>query len=177
MSAPRVIADAAGFAAAFDRIERAVRAEFPADIPLAIIGVRSRGEHLAKRLAGNLRAAGRRNIDSGTLDITWYRDDLSGRGAHTLVRPTEIDFSLDDKPVVLVDDVLFTGRSVRAALDALMDFGRPRCIRLAVMADRGGRELPIQPDYRGLEVAARADEKVEVRLAETDGADLITVVG
>jgi pyrimidine operon attenuation protein/uracil phosphoribosyltransferase len=171
----RVLADAAEIRRALGRWTTAIRAEFDPAAPLAVVGIVSRGELLARRLAELLRAQGFRDVDVGMLDITWYRDDLAGKGGKTVVRPTAIDFDIDGKPLVLVDDVLFTGRSVRAALDALMDFGRPRCIRLAVLVERLGRELPIQADYTGLKADATAKETVEVRLSELDGKDEVVV--
>ena len=112
----------------------------------------------------------------GVLDITLYRDDLSEIGPRPLVRPTQLDVDIDKTPLLLVDDVLFTGRSVRAGMDALSDFGRPGAIRLAVLVDRGGRELPIQPDFVGLTLTdVPADHEVKVRLRETDGVDEIVV--
>jgi pyrimidine operon attenuation protein/uracil phosphoribosyltransferase len=170
----RVIADAAELDRALQRIAEAIRRAFP-DHPPAVIGIRTRGEPLARRLAAKLAEAGGPRPEFGVLDITLHRDDLAGRGGKTLVRPTDIPFSLDGRSVVLVDDVLFTGRSVRAALDALVDFGRPRCIKLAVLADRGGRELPIQADFLGLHADAGPHEKVRVRLAETDGRDEVAI--
>src|SRR5437762_6696226 len=114
---------------------------------LNIVGIRTRGETLANRLTDSLRKQGFNRIGRGVLDITLYRDDLSEIGPRPLVRPTQINIDIDAQPLLLVDDVLFTGRSVRAAMDALSDFGRPSAIRLAVLVDRGGRELPIQPDF------------------------------
>jgi pyrimidine operon attenuation protein/uracil phosphoribosyltransferase len=153
-----------------------VAAAFPADKPLGIIGIRTRGEILAQRLTNLLKQRGFSQIHRGTLDITLYRDDLSEIGPKPLVRPTAIDFDLDGKPILLVDDVLVTGRSIRAALSALSDFGRPSVIRLLVLADRGGRELPIHPDYAGFTLKdVPRDYRVNVRLAETDQTDEITV--
>jgi pyrimidine operon attenuation protein/uracil phosphoribosyltransferase len=143
---------------------------------LVLVGIRTRGETLAGRLEPVLRGLGTAPVERGVLDITLYRDDLSEVGPRPLVRPTRIDVSLDQKSVVLVDDVVFTGRSVRAALDALSDFGRPSTIRLAVLVDRGGRELPIQPDYCALRVApVPPDHRVHVRLREVDGIEQITI--
>ena len=138
---------------------------------LNIVGIRTRGETLAQRLTTILQSRGYAKIGRGVLDITLYRDDLSEIGPRPLVRPTQIDIDIDGQPLLLVDDVLFTGRSIRAALDALSDFGRPSAIRLAVLVDRGGRELPIQPDFVGADAAAmcRQDHRVNVRLTETDG--------
>jgi len=140
--------------------------------PWHLIGIRSRGDVIAHRLAERLGAGA-----VGTLDITLYRDDLSELGAQAAVRTTEIDFDLTARDVVLVDDVLMTGRSVRAALQSLVDLGRPRRVWLAVLVDRGGRELPISPDFVALDLrehgAVDADTQVEVRLAPTDPADEI----
>lgn len=152
-------------AAAFDRTQL-----------LNVVGIRTRGEILAERLAAMLAKRGFGDIGRGVLDITLYRDDLSEVGPRPIVGPTKIDIPLDGVPLLLVDDVLFTGRSVRAALNLLADYGRPSAVRLAVLVDRGGRELPIQPDF----VALRLDEvpstqRVNVRLTESDGADEIVV--
>lgn len=142
---------------------------------LAVIGIRTRGEVLAQRVVQRLRQAGR-TVEHGVLDITFYRDDLSLRKGMPLVRATEIDFELDDKLVLLVDDVLATGRSVRAALDALTDFGRPRAIRLGVLVDRGGRELPIAADFIGASLQVPPDARVQVRLQEQDGLEGVFLV-
>ena len=159
-----------------ERLAIRIAAAFPPDSPLSVIGIRTRGEVLAERLAGLLAKRGFTKLGRGVLDITFYRDDLSGAGAKPLIRPTEINFDIDDKPALLVDDVIFTGRSIRAAMDALTDFGRPSRIRLAVLADRGGRELPIQPDFVGLMLKeVPADHRVNVRMIEIDGRDEIVV--
>ena len=166
-----------------DDIERVIAtladkasAAFSTDKPLAIIGIRTRGEILAQRLTRTLQAKGYNRIHRGVLDITLYRDDLSEIGPKPMVRPTKIDFDLDGIPILLVDDVLFTGRSIRAALSALGDFGRPAIIRLLVLVDRGGRELPIQADYTGLTLKdVPKDHRVNVRLREVDGSDEIVV--
>jgi len=144
--------------------------------PLALIGIRSRGELIAQRLAAELqtRSNGKEKIDVGALDITLYRDDLVARRAITIPQGTDMNFRLDDRPVILCDDVLETGRSVRAALDALVDFGRPRLIRLAVFVDRGRREFPIAADYTGLKVdAPNPEQKIIVRLQPTDPEDAV----
>jgi pyrimidine operon attenuation protein/uracil phosphoribosyltransferase len=153
-----------------------IAAAFSPEKPLGIIGIRTRGEVLAERLTQALHARGFGRIERGTLDITLYRDDLSEIGPKPLVRPTAVSFALDGLPVLLVDDVLFTGRSIRAALSALSDFGRPAVIRLVVLADRGGRELPIQADFVGLTLKdVPRDYRVNVRLQEVDQVDEITV--
>lgn len=136
---------------------------------LAIVGIRRGGVHLAGRLRRTLAAAGR-EPPLGTLDIALYRDDLSERSPAPVVGPTDIPFAVTGKNIVLVDDVLYTGRTVRAALDELVDFGRPRRVLLAVLVDRGGRELPIAADVVGLTLAVPEAEQVEVRLVESGAA-------
>src|SRR4051812_41632482 len=159
-----------------DHLVSGIASDFPPDRKLNIVGIRTRGETLAARIASALEGRGYGAIGRGVLDITLYRDDLSEIGPRPMVRPTRIDVDLDAHPLLLVDDVLFTGRSVRAALDALSDFGRPGVIRLAVLVDRGGRELPIQPDYVGLKLTdVPRTHHVQVRLRETDGVDEIEV--
>ena len=144
---------------------------------LALVGIRTRGVPLARRLAANLQQIAEREIPLGALDITLYRDDLMRHtvGPQPLLRHTEIPFSIDDRRILLVDDVLYTGRTVRAALDALVDFGRPRAIQLIVLVDRGHRELPIKADYVGKNLPTAVRESVQVRLAETDGADEVLI--
>ena len=159
-----------------DKLAGAISAVFPKDKPLNIIGIRTRGEVLAQRLTLKLQQSGYSLIGRGVLDITLYRDDLSEVGPRPMVRPTNITIDIDATPLILVDDVLFTGRSIRAALDALADYGRPAMIRLAVLVDRGGRELPIQPDFVGITLGeVPRDHRVNVRFTETDGRDEITV--
>jgi len=140
---------------------------------LALVGVRTRGVHLARRLARTLREITGHDIPTGTLDITLYRDDLMRHavGPQPLVRSTEIPFSIDGRTILLVDDVLYTGRTTRAALDALIDFGRPRGIQLIVLVDRGHRELPIKADYVGKNLPTSPEESVQVRLEESDSRD------
>lgn len=157
------------------KLARAIAAAAPRDVPVAVVGIRRRGETLARRLLPLLEAAGLKPAHYGVLDITLYRDDLTTIGPNAVVRGTEIDFDITDTWLVLVDDVLYTGRSVRAALDALTDLGRPRAIRLAVLVDRGRRELPIQPDFVGLRTDTEAHHVVQVRLVETDGRDEVTL--
>jgi pyrimidine operon attenuation protein/uracil phosphoribosyltransferase len=140
---------------------------------VALIGVRSRGVPLARRLAHALKDITHDEVPTGALDITLYRDDLMRHqvGPQPLVRKTEIPFSIDDRTIILVDDVLYTGRTTRAALDALIDFGRPKAIQLVVLVDRGHRELPIKADYVGKNVPTSSQESVQVRLHELDGVD------
>lgn len=143
---------------------------------LCLVGIRNRGVYLAQRLAASIKKIEGQEAPVGTLDITLYRDDLTLIASHPVVHKTEIDFDIKDKNVVLVDDVLYTGRTVRAALDALIDLGRPRSIQLAVMVDRGHRELPIRADYAGKNIPTASNETVEVRLAEVDGKDEVVIV-
>ncbi len=142
---------------------------------LALVGIRSRGVPLAKRLQKVINEAEGVDVPVGELDITLYRDDVfSGLGVPE-VRTTLLPFEIADRRVVLVDDVLYTGRTVRAALDAVMDWGRPRSIQLAVLVDRGHRELPVQADFTGLHLETCADESVQVRLEETDEEDAVVL--
>ncbi len=143
---------------------------------LAIVGIRRGGVHLAQRLKRELAAATGREVPVGTLDIALYRDDLSERASAPVVGPTDIRFPVTGKTIVLVDDVLYTGRTVRAALDELVDFGRPRRVLLAVLIDRGGRELPIAPDVVGALVEVPQADQVEVRLKEAGDAEDAVVV-
>ena len=143
---------------------------------VCLIGIRNRGAYLAKRLADFIANIEKGDIPVGILDITLYRDDLSLVAAQPLVHKTEIGFDITDKYIVLVDDVLYTGRTVRAALDALVDFGRPKSIQLAVLVDRGHRELPIRADYVGKNIPTAANETVEVRLSEVDGRDEVVIM-
>jgi len=152
-------------------------AENRSDTEIAAIGIRSRGEILAGRLSDELSKELGKAVPCGTLDITLYRDDLNcpeGIG-QPVVRTTEIGFDINDKIIILVDDVLYTGRSTRAAMDALIDLGRPRAIRLAVLVDRVGREFPIQADYAGYKSNAAPGELVQVRFIECDGKDEVVI--
>jgi pyrimidine operon attenuation protein/uracil phosphoribosyltransferase len=142
---------------------------------VVLVGIRTRGVPLAKRIAQKLLEAEETSVPVGALDITLYRDDLTQIGPHPLVRRTEIPFSLDGKVVILVDDVLFTGRTIRAALDSIIDLGRPKAIRLAVLIDRGHRELPIHADYVGRVVPTKATENVKVNLSESDGTEDVVI--
>jgi pyrimidine operon attenuation protein/uracil phosphoribosyltransferase len=146
---------------------------------LALVGIRARGVPIAARLAAHLKDLAGVDVPTGALDITLYRDDLMHHavGVQPVVRRTEIPFSLDDRTVLLVDDVLYTGRTIRAALDALIDFGRPRSIQLAVLVDRGHRELPIRADYVGRNIPTSRQQSVQVRLQEVDGRDDVEVEG
>ncbi|MFZ3122818.1 MAG: bifunctional pyr operon transcriptional regulator/uracil phosphoribosyltransferase PyrR [Thermodesulfovibrionales bacterium] len=142
---------------------------------LCLVGIQRGGVHLAKRLAGKIKEIEGREIPVGSLDIAFYRDDLNIRKEQPQIRRTEVPCEITDMKVVLVDDVLFTGRSIRAAMDALMDMGRPSCIQLAVLIDRGHRELPIKADFAGKNIPTATDENVEVSLEEDGLEDKVTI--
>jgi pyrimidine operon attenuation protein/uracil phosphoribosyltransferase len=142
---------------------------------VVLVGIAARGDDLARRLATEIQRIEGTSLLVGVLDITFYRDDIGLRAEAPEVRETRIPFDVTGKTVVLVDDVLFTGRTIRSAMDALVDFGRPRAIQLAVLVDRGHRELPIRADYVGKNVPTRATQQVQVRLKETDGVDAVDV--
>jgi pyrimidine operon attenuation protein / uracil phosphoribosyltransferase len=143
---------------------------------LALIGIRTRGVPLAQRLASRLSALVKQNFPVGTLDITLYRDDLSTVAPQPLLKKTEIDFDLNGRTVLLCDDVLYTGRTIRAAMDGVIDLGRPRAIRLAVLIDRGHRELPIEANYVGKTVPTSSREVIQALFEETDGADEVWIL-
>ena len=143
---------------------------------LCLIGIRNRGVFLAQRLAECIKKIEGQDVPVGALDITLYRDDLTMIAQQPVVHKTEISFDIDDKNVILVDDVLYTGRTIRAALDALIDFGRPKAIQLAVLVDRGHRELPVRADFVGKNIPTAKNETVEVRLEDTDGKDEVVIV-
>ena len=168
--------DADGIRRALTRIAHEIleRNEGPNDVIL--VGLRRRGVPLARRLAALIRQFEEAEVAVGELDITMYRDDLELRGTRPEMHPTSMPRDVTEKRVVLVDDVLYTGRTVRAALDAIQDYGRPRVIQLAVLVDRGHRELPIRPDYVGKNVPTARHEEVAVLLEETDGRDEVMLV-
>ncbi len=162
---------------AIDEIAARVVKDLSPDDSVAAVGIRSRGEIIAQRLAEKLSALLGKDVPCGTLDITLYRDDLNSPSQTTQpqVRTTEIGFDIDERVIILVDDVLYTGRSTRSALDALVDLGRPRCIKLAVLVERAGRELPIQADYIGFKADVQIGKVVQVNLVESDGRDEVTI--
>ncbi|MCU0651358.1 MAG: bifunctional pyr operon transcriptional regulator/uracil phosphoribosyltransferase PyrR [Candidatus Omnitrophica bacterium] len=143
---------------------------------LCLVGIRNRGAYLAKRLAERITEIEKAKVPVGVLDITLYRDDLTLIAQQPVVHKTEIDFDISEKTVVLVDDVLYTGRTIRAAMDALIDLGRPKSVQLAVLIDRGHRELPIRADYAGKNIPTAKNETIEVRLSEVDGADEVVII-
>jgi pyrimidine operon attenuation protein/uracil phosphoribosyltransferase len=143
---------------------------------LVLVGMHTRGVPLAERLAANIASYESLSIPVGALDISLYRDDLASLELKPIVQRSDIPVNIDGKSVVLVDDVLYTGRSIRAAMDALMDFGRPQDIQLAVLIDRGHRELPVRADYIGKNIPSSRDEEIQVQLEETDGIDEVTII-
>ena len=170
-SGPRTIMDAGKIERGLARIAAEIRDSDSGE--LAVVGIRTRGVTLAERLVAKLGEHDDVQVQFGILDINLYRDDLSLVADHPVLRKTEIPFPVNGMRIVLVDDVLFTGRTVRAALDALADLGRPRVIELAVLVDRGNRELPIRADYVGATVQTSTDQWVKVHLVEQDGADRV----
>ena len=174
-----VVMDADRIARALTRIAHEIVERNRGVHEIALVGVRSRGVPLARRIARSLHEITGDDVATGALDITLYRDDLMRHaiGAQPLVRSTEIPFTIDDKRILLVDDVLYTGRTIRAALDALIEFGRPKSIQLVVLVDRGHRELPIKADYVGKNLPTAPSESVQVHLTEIDGKDEVEIQG
>ncbi|MBX6753760.1 MAG: bifunctional pyr operon transcriptional regulator/uracil phosphoribosyltransferase PyrR [Thermorudis peleae] len=168
-----LVLDAAGLAVTLDHLAAAIAAQFAGQRELALVGIRRRGDLLAQRLAERLAARLGFRPPIGALDITLYRDDFDSLAEQPIIGQTDIPFALHGKTIILVDDVLYTGRTVRAALDELLDLGRPTRIALAVLVDRGGRELPICPDFTGLQLPVAPHAQVQVLLAELDGRDAV----
>jgi pyrimidine operon attenuation protein/uracil phosphoribosyltransferase len=168
------VLDEAALDRALTRIAHEILERNDGAADLAFVGLRTRGVTLAQRLAGAITRIDGAALPVGALDITLYRDDLAMRGV-PVVRGTEIPFSIKGKTVILVDDVLFTGRTIRAALDAIIDLGRPKSVQLAILVDRGHRELPIRPDYIGKNLPTSRRESVAVRLREHDGEDRVVI--
>jgi len=167
----RVVLDRVAIQRALTRITHEILEKNRGTEQLALVGIYTRGVYLSQRLAAEIKKGEGVSVPCGEIDITLYRDDVGRSRARPEVRSTTIPFSVDDLRIVLVDDVLYTGRTVRAAMDALIDFGRPRSIQLAVLVDRGHRELPIRADYVGKNLPTAHDEHVHVRLVERDGVD------
>jgi pyrimidine operon attenuation protein / uracil phosphoribosyltransferase len=172
----RLVLDAKALDRALTRITHEILERNRDTSGLVLIGIRSRGVDLAARLAAKISAVENILVPTGIIDITLYRDDLTRAAQQPQVKGTDIRFAIDDRQVILVDDVLFTGRTIRAALDALMDFGRPQSVQLAVLIDRGHRELPIRADYVGKNLPTSVSEAVEVHLEERDGRDEVVLV-
>jgi pyrimidine operon attenuation protein/uracil phosphoribosyltransferase len=163
---------------AHEIVERAPKNAGPDDAGLALVGIHTRGALIANRLHALVGELVGEEVPSGDLDISFYRDDVENRppDANPVVKASHLDFELAGRTVVLVDDVLYTGRTVRSAIDALFDYGRPARVQLAVLVDRGHRELPIRPDYVGKNLPTAPTERVNVRLEESDGADEVAIV-
>jgi len=173
---PKIILDRDGIQRAVSRIAHEILERNYGIEHLALVGIQRGGVHLARRLAKKIGEIERGDVPVGSLDITLYRDDLNTKGAQPTLRKTEITFELQDRHVVLVDDVLYTGRTIRAAMDGLIDLGRPQTIQLAVLIDRGHRELPIRADFVGKNVPTGHDESVQVSLAEEGEEDKVLLL-
>jgi pyrimidine operon attenuation protein / uracil phosphoribosyltransferase len=172
-----LILDKAGIDRALTRIAHEMLEKSKGAKELGLIGIQRGGVHLARRLAAKIREIEGVEVPVGSLDITMYRDDLSTRKSQPVPQATDITFDVQDKLIVLVDDVLFTGRTIRAALNSIMDYGRPRRVQLAVLVDRGHRELPIRADFVGKNLPTSAREKVEVMLAEDGVEEKVVILG
>ena len=173
----RVVLDGDDLSRTLVRIAHEIVEKNPGSDRLALVGIHTRGALLGHRLHALVGELTGSEVPLGDLDISFYRDDVNARspGAQPVVHASHLDFDLDGRTVVLVDDVLYTGRTVRAAIDALFDYGRPRRVQLAVLADRGHRELPIRPDYVGKNLPTARGERVNVRVEEIDGVDDVTI--
>ena len=180
--APKVLLDAKGLSRTLSRIAHEVIERNDDLGAVALVGIHTRGVPLAERLRALVAERSGVEVDLGAVDITFHRDDVLVRGGgppmhpQPVVRGTTLDFALEGKTVVLVDDVLYTGRTIRAAIDAVMEYGRPARVQLAVLVDRGHRELPIRPDYVGKNLPTARTERVQVQLHEIDGADRVVLV-
>lgn len=169
------ILDSDGIERAVKRISHEILERSKDTKDLVIVGIRNRGEYIAHRIIDTIKKINKKKIPLGILDITLYRDDLTEIAEQPVLKETNIDFDITKKKVILVDDVLFTGRTIRCAMDQLMDFGRPSVIQLAVLIDRGHRELPIRADYVGKNVPTSLDEVIEVKLKEVDKSDEVII--
>lgn len=176
MNVKSKIVDKEGFDRILTRISHEILEKNKGSKDLILIGMRTRGEFLAKRIQEKINSIDKENIPFGVLDVTLYRDDFRTRLKQPDVSVSNITFDINEKNVVLVDDVLYTGRTVRSALNALMDFGRPSTIQLCILIDRGHRELPIRADYVGKNVPTSNDEEIKVKMNEIDGEDAIYLV-
>ena len=171
----RVVMEAEGIQLALDGLAREIVDKAVDRQRLVLVGIHTGGAHLAKRLQGIISQLFQFSVPVGTLDINLYRDDWTRLHTQPLVRASDLSFPIDEREVILVDDVLYTGRTIRAALDALVDYGRPKRVMVAVLVDRGHRELPICAQFIGAEVTTRSEEQVDVLLSEKDGIDRIVV--
>ena len=175
MDSENVVLDGDSMRRTLVRISHEIAEKNPDTQKLAVVGIHRRGAVLARRIHELLTADLGHEIPIGDIDISFYRDDVGSRAEQPVVHSSHVDFDVDGLTVVIVDDVLYTGRTVRAAIDALFDYGRPKVVQLAVMADRGHRELPIRPDYVGKNLPTSRDERVYVRVEELDGEDAVTI--
>jgi pyrimidine operon attenuation protein/uracil phosphoribosyltransferase len=170
------IMDAAGIERTLTRLSHEILEKNKGAASIAIVGIRTRGEFLARRIARTIENVEHTALQIGSLDITLYRDDLIGKLEQPELKGTEILFDISDRNVILIDDVLYTGRTIRAALDALADLGRPQSIQLAVLVDRGHRQLPIRADFVGKNVPTATSESIRVHVAEIDGEDAVLLM-
>ncbi len=175
-AASELLLDRPGLAEAIERLGLGLARFVEDPARAAIIGIRTRGATLAKRIERLLTERKGWRLPLGVLDITFYRDDLDQLGPHPVARPTDLDFDVEDRTIVLVDDVLYTGRTIRSALDLIVDFGRPRSVRLGVLVDRGHRELPIQPDLTAIKLQVEPGRIVQVCLEEDDGREGVWLI-
>jgi len=171
----KVIMSAQDIERALDRIALQILEKNLQADDMVIVGIHTGGVFLADRLQQIIEAREKKKLPVGSLDITLYRDDWSRVSQNPIVKKTDITFEVEGKTLILVDDVIYTGRTIRAALDAVMDFGRPSSIQLAVLVDRGGRELPVQPDYTGMEVKVKTNQHIDVLLLEDAGSDEVVL--
>ncbi len=171
----KLVLDREGINKALDRIAHEIVENHKTMEDVAVIGIKKRGAYIASRIVERIKTFSGKGLLLGALDITLYRDDLTQAAEQPVMHATEIDFNLEGKDIILVDDVLYTGRTIRSAFDALIDFGRPAKIELAVLIDRGHRELPIRADYVGKNIPTAKEEAVHVRMAESDGSDEVIV--
>ena len=172
---PHIIIDSSGVERILTRMTHEILEVHKGTEQLTLIGIQTRGVHMARRFQKRIRDIEGVEVPVGVLDITLYRDDWTRISHHPVIQATDIPFSVDGRDVLLIDDVLFTGRTIRAAMDALIDFGRPKRIELAVLVDRGHRELPIQANYVGKSIPTRRSENVNVMFSESDGVDQIVL--
>ena len=173
---PQLLMDEKKLGETLESITEKILSEFGADPQLVLIGIRTRGVPLAERMREIMKEKKGIEPPVGILDITLYRDDLSTLAKNPIVRPTTLPFDLDDKKIILIDDVIYTGRTIRAALDQLADFGRPALVRLAVLIDRGWREIPIHPDFAGFQIETEKTQIVQVRMKEIDGDEKVMLL-
>ncbi len=175
MAENKILMDSGGVQRALTRIAHEIAERNTDAIRVGLIGIQRGGIHLAKRIAELLSGIWEETVPFGVIDVSMHRDDIAQRGVVT-VQPTEVPFDVEGKTIILVDDVLFNGRTVRAALDATHHLGRPQSIQLAVLIDRGHRELPIKPDFVGKNIPTALDERIDVSLTETGGNDIVTLL-